>query len=76
MNTSAGRLSTDTTGIQNITRAAAARFTEPLPLPPDYDFEADAQNDLKLAALMCAIAQLSKDRGTTITQQLDAWEAG
>ena len=59
-----------------MTQAAAARFAEPLPLPPEYDFQADVQNDLKFAALLCAIRQIANQRDTTNTQQLDTWEAG
>ena len=59
-----------------MTQAAAARFAEPLPLPPEYDFQADVQADLKFAALLSAIRQIAKHCGTTITQQLDTWEAG
>ena len=46
MNSIRGRQSTDTQHIQSVTQAAAARFAEPLPLPPEYDFQADVQNDL------------------------------
>ena len=76
MNSIRGRQSTDTQHIQSVTQAAAARFAEPLPLPPEYDFQADVQNDLQFAALLCAIRQIAKQRGTTITQQLDTWESG
>lgn len=76
MNSIRGRQSTDTQHIQSVTQAAAARFAEPLTLPPEYDFQADVQNDLQFAALLCAIRQIAKQRGTTITQQLDTWEAG
>ena len=76
MNNTRGRLSSDTQSIQSITQSAAARFAEPLPLPPDHAFDADAQNDLKLAALLCAIKQIADQRGTTLTDQIDTWEAG
>ena len=71
-----GRRSTDNTQIQAITSAAAARFCDPLPLPPDYDFQADAKKDLKFAALLCAIRQVADQNGLTVTEQLDTWEAG
>ena len=77
MNSTEGRQSTDTQHIQSLTEAAAQRLgTGPLDLPPEYDFQADVQSDHKLAALMCAVAQIAKQRGTTFTQQVDIWEAG
>ena len=43
---------------------------------PEHDFQADVAADRKLAAVMCAIAQVANQRGTTFTQQVDIWEAG
>ncbi|KZR88116.1 hypothetical protein MITS9509_01556 [Synechococcus sp. MIT S9509] len=71
-----GRQSTDNAQIQALTQSAAARFAQPLPAVPDYGFQADVQNDLKLAALLCAIRQIADQRGTTVIDQLDTWEAG
>ena len=76
MKTIRGRQSTDNAQIQAITQSAAARFAQPLPAPPDHGFQADVQNDLKLAALLCAIRQIADQRGTTVIDQLDTWEAG
>ena len=63
--------------IQSLTNAAAARLGGArLPMPPEHDFQADVAADRKHAALMCAIAQVAKQRGTTFTQQIETWEAG
>lgn len=65
-----------------MTEAAAARlasvpyYARPLPVPPEHDFLEDVEADRKLAALMCAIARIVKQRGKTFTQQVDIWEAG
>ena len=80
MNSTEGRLSTDE--VQSITEAAAARlasvpyYARPMPVPPEHDFLADVEADRKLVAVMCAIARIAKQRGTTFTQQVDIWEAG
>ena len=75
MNSTHGRLSSDTR-IQSITHAAAKRLgTGPLPIPPEHDFLADVEADRKLVAVMCAMARVAKQRGTTLTQQGDIWEA-
>ena len=77
MNSTHGRLSTDKTRIQSITEAAAKRLSNgDLPVPPEYDFQADVTADRKLGAVMCAIARIAKERGTTFTQQVDIWEEG
>ena len=82
MKTTSGRLSTDNAHIQSITEAAAARlasvpyWAQPMPLPPEHDFLADVEADQKLVAVMCAMARIAKQRGTTFTQQVDIWEAG
>ena len=82
MNSTDGRLSTDNQEIESITEAAAARlasvpyYARPMPVPPEHDFLADVEADRKLAAVMCAIARIAKQRGTTFTQQVDIWEAG
>lgn len=63
--------------IQSLTRAAAARLgVAHTPIPPKHCFEADVAADRKLAAVMCAIAQVANQRGTTFTQQIETWEAG
>ena len=57
-----------------MTEAAAARlasvpyYARPLPVPPEHDFLEDVEADRKLAALMCAIARIAKQRGKTFTQ--------
>lgn len=51
-------------------------WAEPLPLPPEIDFEADVQSDLKVVALIAAIKEISQQRGTSIPSQLDAWNYG
>ena len=77
MNSTHGRLSTDKTRIQSITEAAAKRLSNSdLPVPPEYDFQADVTADRKLSAVMCAIARIAKQCGTTFTQQVDIWEEG
>ena len=77
MNSTHGRLSTDNPRIQAITEAAAKRLSNSdLPMPPEYDFQADVTADRKLGALMCAVARIAKERGTTFTQQVDIWEEG
>ena len=48
----------------------------PLPLPPEHDFQADVAQDLKLAAVMCAVALTAKNRGVSIEEQLKAWNYG
>lgn len=47
-----------------------------MPVPPEHDFLADVEADRKLVAVMCAVARIAKQRGTTLTQQVDIWEAG
>jgi len=77
LNSTDGRLSTDTQSIQSITQAAAQRLgTGELEVPPDHDFLADVQADQRLMALMCAVSRVVWQRGTTLTQQIDIWEAG
>ena len=77
VNSTSGRLSSDTQSIQSLPEDAAKRLgTGPLHVPSEYDLQAVARSDLKLAALMCAIARIAQQRGKTITQQLDVWEAG
>ena len=77
MNVNAARLSTDNNRIQSLTAAAAKRLSiGDLPIPPEYDFQADVTADRKLGALMCAVARIAQQRGTTFTQQIDIWEEG
>ena len=76
MNSIRGRQSSDTQHIQSVTKAACRRFAQSLPLPPEHDAQADVQADLKFAALAFAIHQIAQQRGTTLTDQLDTWEAG
>jgi hypothetical protein len=44
-----------------------------LPFPPEHDFLADVEADRKLAAVMCAVARIAKQRGETFTQQVEIW---
>jgi hypothetical protein len=77
MDVNAARQSTDNNRIQSLTEAAAKRLSNgDLPVPPEYDFQADVTADRKLGAVMCAIARIAKQRGTTFTQQVDIWEEG
>ena len=77
MNSTHGRLSTDNPRIQAITEAAAKRLSNgDLPMPPEYDFQADVTADRKLGAVMCAVARIAQQRGTTFTQQVDIWKEG
>ena len=77
MDVNAARQSTDNNRIQSLTEAAAKRLSNgELPVPPENDFQADVTADRKLGAVMCAIARIAKQRGTTFTQQVDIWEEG
>ena len=49
-------------------------WAEPLPLPPAYDALVDVERDRKLAAVMCFVARVAKQRGTTFTQQVEIWK--
>ena len=51
-------------------------WAEPLPLPPEVDFQADVQQDLKLAALLATVKQVAADRGNSMAAQLDVWNYG
>ena len=51
-------------------------WAEPLPLPPEVDFKADVQQDLKLAALLAAVRQIAADNGNSTAAQLDVWNYG
>ncbi len=79
MNTKSGRLSTDNAHIQSITNAAAQRlaavpyYAQPLPLPHEHDFLADVRADLILAAVMCAVARIAKQRGKSFSEQVEIW---
>ena len=80
MNSTEGRLSTDNHQIESITEAAAQRiasvpyWAEPLPVPPEYDFLADVEKDRKFIAVMCAVARIAKQRGTTFAEQAEIWK--
>ena len=75
MKTNSGRLSTDTSEIQSLTAAAAKRLgLGQLEVPPEYDFLADVEADRKLVAVMCAVARIAKQRGTTFQRQMEVWE--
>ena len=82
MNINRGQLSTGNQQIESMTEAAAARlasvpyYARQLPVPPEHDFQANVKADRQLAALMCAIARIAKQRGTTFTQQIEIWEVG
>jgi len=51
-------------------------WAEPLPLPPEVDFQADIQQDLKVLALLAAVQQVAADRGNSTAAQLDDWNYG
>ena len=78
--TTSGRLSYDNSQIQFITEAAAERiasvpyWAESLPVPPEYDFLADVEQDRKLVAVMCAITRIAKQRGETFESQVAIWK--
>ena len=77
MKTTPSRLSTDTQSVQSLTAAAAKRLgLGELDVPPEHDFLADVTADRKLVAVMCAVARVAKQRGTTFTQQMEIWEVG
>ena len=82
MNINRGQLSTGNQKIESMTEAAAARlasvpyYARPMPVPPEHDFLADVEADRRLVAVLCAIARIAKQRGTTLTQQVEYWEAG
>ena len=62
-----------------MTDAAAKRlasvpyWAQPLPLPPEHDFLADVKEDRKLAAVMCAVARIAKQRGESFAEQVEIW---
>lgn len=56
--------------------AAVPYWAQPLPLPPEHDFLADVRGDLKLAAVMCAVARIAKQRGKSFTKQVEIWTKG
>ena len=80
MNSTEGRLSTDNHQIESITEAAAQRiasvpyWAEPLPVPPEYDFLADVEKDRNFIAVMCVVARVAKQRGTTFAEQVEIWK--
>ena len=49
-------------------------WAQPLPLPPAYDALLDVERDRKLAAVMCAVARVAKQRGKTFPQQVEIWK--
>ena len=53
--------------------ASVLYWAQPLHLPPEHDFLADVEADRKLAAVMCAVARIAKQRGKTFTQQVEIW---
>ena len=77
---SLGRQQHSSEAIQSTTAKAAQRLAEipfwavPLPLPPEYDFQADVEADRRLAAVMCAVARVAKDRGETFASQVEIWK--
>ena len=77
MKTTPSRLSTDTQSVQSLTAAAAKRLgLDELDVPPGHDFLADVGADRKLVAVMCAVARIAKQRGTTFQRQMEIWEVG
>ena len=77
---SLGRQQHSSAAIQSTTAKAAQRLAEipfwavPLPLPPEYDFLADTEADMRLAAVMCAVARIAKERGETFASQVEIWK--
>ena len=51
-------------------------WAEPLPLPPEVDFQAQVQEDLKSLALLAAVRQLADQNGNSVAAQLDTWNYG
>ena len=51
-------------------------WAEDLPLPPDIDFQAIAEQDLKLIVVMLAVRKVADQRGISMAAQLDAWNYG
>ena len=51
-------------------------WAEDLPLPPDIDFKAIAEEDMKLIVLMLAVRKIADQRGVPIEEQLKAWNYG
>ena len=51
-------------------------WAEDLPLPPDIDFKAIAEEDMKLIVLMLAVRKVADQRGISMAAQLDAWNYG
>ena len=77
MKNTSRRLSTDTQSVQSLTAAAAKRLgLDELEVPPEHDFLADVGADRKLVAVMCAVARIAKQRGTTFQRQMEIWEVG
>ena len=46
------------------------------PSPPEIDFQADVQEDLKTLALLAAVRQLADQNGNSVAAQLDVWNHG
>ena len=77
MKNTSRRLSTNTQSVQSLTAAAAKRLgLGELEVPPEHDFLADVGADRKLVAVMCAVARIAKQRGTTFQRQMEIWEVG
>ena len=51
-------------------------WSEPLPTPPEVEFQAAANDDLKMLALLAAVRQLSDEHGGSVASQLDTWNYG
>ena len=61
--------------VQNLTTAAAKRLGKAGPqlLRHHRKAEREALTDL---VLLCAVSKIAKQRGTTLTQQMEVWEVG
>ena len=51
-------------------------WAEPLPLPPEIDFKAITDEDLKFITLLLAVRKIADERGVSVAAQLDAWNYG
>ena len=48
-------------------------WTQPLPVPPAIDAQAQTQDDLKTLALVAAVRQLADQNDNTVQDQLNVW---
>lgn len=48
-------------------------WSEPLPTPPEVEFQAAANDDLKMLALLAAVRQIADQKGNNVKEQLNVW---